>query len=215
MFPATGSRMTAANDSPSRPKSSSTASRSLKGKTAVSLAAPLVTPGLSGRPSVATPEPAGAHRRLRPGVGHPHHLDGGHRLAHELGQLYLELGRGAEGSPFAGRVFYGRDHGGMGVSEDERTVAHHVVHVRVAVHIEDARALAAFHEKRVAPDRPERPHRAVHATRHAAHSPLHKPGRAVHRDHLPGVYALTATLQTRELPPEHCSQCIIWARRRS
>src|SRR5918997_2933108 len=149
-------------------------------------------------------EPDGAHRRLRPGVGHPHHLDGRHRLAHELGQLYLELGRGAEGSPFASRVFYGRDHGGMGMSEDERTVAHHVVHVRVAVRVEDARALAAFHEKRVAPDRPERPHRAVHATRHAAHSPLHKPGRAVHRDHLPGVYTLTATLQTHELPPEHC-----------
>ena len=58
MLPATGSTMTAAISSPRRAKTSSTAIASLKGTVSVSAAVPAVTPGLSGRPSVATPEPA-------------------------------------------------------------------------------------------------------------------------------------------------------------
>src|SRR5215203_4380711 len=48
MFPATGSRITAAKSSPSLSNSSRTAPRSLYGRTAVSLAAPFVTSVLFG-----------------------------------------------------------------------------------------------------------------------------------------------------------------------
>ena len=61
MFPTTGSRITAATSSAA--SSRSTASRSLKGAVSVSATAPGVTPGESGRPSVATPEPAWTRRK--------------------------------------------------------------------------------------------------------------------------------------------------------
>ena len=57
MFPTTGSRITAAM-SPCSSNSAATASRSLNGAVSVSATAPGVTPGESGKPSVATPEPA-------------------------------------------------------------------------------------------------------------------------------------------------------------
>ncbi len=60
MLPAAASVMTAAISSPCAAKAASTAATSLYGSTIVSLAAAPVTPGESGRPSVATPEPAAA-----------------------------------------------------------------------------------------------------------------------------------------------------------
>src|SRR3712207_1099522 len=86
------------------------------------------------------------------------------------------------------------------MTEDEGTVAHHVVEVGVAVHVEDARSLAAFHEQRVSTDRAKRPHGAVHATRHQPDSPLHQPRRTVPGENRPRVYALSALLQMRQLP---------------
>jgi hypothetical protein len=60
MLPAAASVITAAMCSPSAAKAASTAATSLYGSTIVSLAAAPVTPGESGSPSVATPEPAAA-----------------------------------------------------------------------------------------------------------------------------------------------------------
>mmetsp|Transcript_13061 Transcript_13061/g.29669 ORF Transcript_13061/g.29669 Transcript_13061/m.29669 type:complete len:244 (+) Transcript_13061:280-1011(+) len=57
-LPTTGSRMTPAISSLFASKSALTDSRSLYLATSVLSAAPLVTPGESGRPSVITPEPA-------------------------------------------------------------------------------------------------------------------------------------------------------------
>jgi hypothetical protein len=62
MFPGTGSTRTAAISSPRLWKRSSTAARSLNATTSVSPTAAAVTPGESGRPRVATPEPAAASR---------------------------------------------------------------------------------------------------------------------------------------------------------
>ena len=60
MFPATGSTSTAATSEPRSANSASTAARSLNGATRVSATVAAVTPGESGSPSVATPEPAEA-----------------------------------------------------------------------------------------------------------------------------------------------------------
>lgn len=60
MLPAAASVMIAAMCCPSAANASSTARRSLYGSTMVSPAAAPVTPGESGRPKVATPEPAAA-----------------------------------------------------------------------------------------------------------------------------------------------------------
>lgn len=62
MLPAAASVMIAAMCGPSAAKASSTAVMSLYGSTMVSPAAAPVTPGESGRPRVATPEPAAASR---------------------------------------------------------------------------------------------------------------------------------------------------------
>ncbi len=58
MLAPTGSTRTAAIVFPAWRKVASTAPRSLKGTTSVSAAVPSVTPGESGSPSVATPDPA-------------------------------------------------------------------------------------------------------------------------------------------------------------
>ena len=60
MLPAAASVIIAAISAPSAAKAASTAAMSLYGSTIVSLAAAPVTPGESGRPRVATPEPAAA-----------------------------------------------------------------------------------------------------------------------------------------------------------
>ena len=60
MLPAAASLMTQAMSVPRSANTASTAATSLYGRTTVSAAAPVVTPGVSGRPRVATPEPAEA-----------------------------------------------------------------------------------------------------------------------------------------------------------
>jgi hypothetical protein len=58
MLAAIGSTMTAATSPRAASKQRSTLSRSLKVAESVSRAVPAVTPGLSGMPSVAAPDPA-------------------------------------------------------------------------------------------------------------------------------------------------------------
>jgi hypothetical protein len=60
MFAAAASVITAAMVSPRSAKVASTTARSLYGRTTVSAVAAAVTPGVSGRPRVATPDPAEA-----------------------------------------------------------------------------------------------------------------------------------------------------------
>ena len=60
MLPGLASVITQAISSPNLAKASSTAATSLYGSTIVSAAVAPVTPGVDGRPSVATPEPASA-----------------------------------------------------------------------------------------------------------------------------------------------------------
>ena len=58
MLPATGSTMTAAISPGAAAKQAATLSRSLNGAVSVSCAVARGTPGLSGTPKVAAPEPA-------------------------------------------------------------------------------------------------------------------------------------------------------------
>jgi hypothetical protein len=60
MLPAAASVMTQAMRGPSSANAASTASRSLYGSTTVSAVTCAGTPGVSGSPSVTTPEPASA-----------------------------------------------------------------------------------------------------------------------------------------------------------
>src|SRR5919112_537085 len=86
------------------------------------------------------------------------------------------------------------------MAKDEWTVAHDVIDVGVAVRVEDARTLAAFHEHGVASHGAERPNRAVDPSGETMHRPLHQTGGTIHRKRRSGVYALAATLQSLASP---------------
>ncbi len=63
------------------------------------------------------------------------------------------------------RLDHGLEHLRMGMPQDQRTPGEHQVHVAVAVHVHQPRALAPLHEARRAADTAERAHRAVDPAR--------------------------------------------------
>src|SRR5215210_1483451 len=158
---------------------------------------------------VSAGEPDGAHRRLRPRVGHPDCLYRRDGPAHQLSELDLEFRRGTEGRALSGHGLYCLDNLRECVPEHERTVAHHVVQIGIAVDVEDARTFTALHEQRISTDRSEGPHRAVHATRRLPDGPVHKPRRTISGELCPRVYAIFPALQTRQPPSQrHCLKSI-------
>ena len=107
-----------------------------------------------------------AHRRLGPGVDHPDHLDRGEAVGDLGGELDLALGGGAVGGAARGGGGDRLDDARVGVAEDQRAPGADPVDVGVAVGVEDAVALGAVDEDRVAADRAHRPDRRVDAARH-------------------------------------------------
>src|SRR5262249_21581343 len=92
-----------------------------------------------------------------------HHLDGGHGVDDELGELRLGLGGGAEGHAAAHRLLDGADDARVGVAEDQRPPRADVVEVLVAVEVVEVRPVAAGDEQRLAADGAERAGGAVDA----------------------------------------------------
>ena len=110
-----------------------------------------------------TREAQGAHDGLGAGVHEAHHLQARHHAAHELGEVGLAGNGGAKGQP----ARRGRDHGladrWMVVPQDERAPRVDVVHVVVAVDVNDVRPLAASDERRLEAHALVGAHRAVDA----------------------------------------------------
>ena len=110
-------------------------------------------------------QPDRAHRGLGARRGHAQHVDAGHPLGDQLGQLHLAGGRGAVGRAQAGGLGHRRDHVRVRVPEDQRAPGADVVHVDVAVDVGDLGAVGALDEDRIAPDRAHRAHRRVDPSR--------------------------------------------------
>ena len=94
-------------------------------------------------------EAQGAHDGLGAGVHEAHHLQARHHAAHEPGEVSLTSHGRSEGQSARG----GRDHGlanrGVVVPQDERAPRVDVVHVVVAVDVDDVRPLATSDERRL------------------------------------------------------------------
>ena len=87
-------------------------------------------------------EPDRAHRCLGAGVHKTHDLDRRHCIDDCLRQFALRLSGHAEARAAGGCVGDGFEDGRLRMSEDERAVAHHVVHVTVAIDVVDERAVS-------------------------------------------------------------------------
>jgi hypothetical protein len=116
--------------------------------------------------SRAARETERGHRRLRPAVDHPHHLDRGDSVNDLLGHLYLKLGRRAVARPapqgFVERV----NHLRRSVAQNHRPPRADVINVGAPLDIGHRRAPRAGDEARRAADAPKRTHRRVDAPRH-------------------------------------------------
>ena len=109
-----------------------------------------------------------AHRGLGPRADEPHHVHRWEGRHHALRQLELELRRRAERGAAARRLDHGLEDLRMGMPQDQRPPGEHQVHVAVAVHVHQPRALAPLHETRRAADTAERTHGAVDPARNDA-----------------------------------------------
>ena len=108
-------------------------------------------------------EPQRAHRRLRAGRRHPHHLDRRDAL-HDLGgERDLAGRRGAIARAERRRLLHRTHDLRVRVTVDQRTPRADVVDVAVAVHVDQLAALAARDEQRVSADRAHRAHGRVDA----------------------------------------------------
>ncbi len=95
------------------------------------------------------------HRRLGTRRSEPEHLQSGDTATELLGEDDLGLGRCAIArSPGRGGGDCGR-HCRVGVTEDARPIALHVVDVAIALDVPDIRAFGPLHEIRRAPHRAE------------------------------------------------------------
>ncbi len=104
----------------------------------------------------------GGERRLGAGRGEAHLLHRRHALTDELGQLDLTCVRRSEAGAELGGGGDRLDDGWMGVAEDERAPAAHVVHVAMSVHVGEPGAATLAKEDRRAAHAPKRPDRRVH-----------------------------------------------------
>ena len=119
----------------------------------------------------AARHPDGRHRRLGAGRDEPHLLDRRHGRGHDLGDLDLALGRGAEARAVVERLDDRRADARMGMAQDHRPPRADVVDVVVAVDVVEVGPLGPGDERRLAADGAERPRRAVHAAGNHAVGP--------------------------------------------
>ena len=107
-----------------------------------------------------------AHRGFRAGVDEPHHLDGRHETDDALGEAHFHLGRRPERRAAARRLRDLPNYERGRVTEEKRSVRHHVVDPRDAVGVGQPRAASSGDEKRLAAHRRERSNRRRNPSRH-------------------------------------------------
>ena len=105
----------------------------------------------------------GAHCRLGAAGYEPHHRHVRHALADQYAELNLQLGRHTERGPALHRLLERVKDDRRCVAKDQRTPGENEVDVFLAVHIPDARALAACGDHRLATDAMKCSHRRIHS----------------------------------------------------
>ena len=129
-------------------------------------------PGLAGS---GPGDPDGRGCGLGAGIHHSHHLDRGHQLGDELGQLDLLCGRNSKGGPFTG-CFLDRSHDRrLGMTQDQRPPRGDEIDQGLSVDRGDVGARGRGNEGRSASDGFEGANRRVDSSRHHLDCPL-KPG---------------------------------------
>ncbi len=125
-------------------------------------------------------QPDRGHRGLGARIDAPQHLEGGHTLAYQLGELDLRGARRAVGPASPRGVANRRQDGRVRMAQNQRPPRADVVDVRLAVGIGEPATLGPGHEKGRPAHRPERPHRGVHAPGQHLFRPLEQLLRAGH-----------------------------------
>ena len=74
----------------------------------------------------------------------------------------------AETGPLPCRALHRRDNFWMGMAQNGRPPSSDIIHVLIAIHVEDMRSLRALGKKRLAAHGAEGPHRRIHAARDVA-----------------------------------------------
>ena len=105
----------------------------------------------------------GGHRRLRARIDQAHHLHVRAGEADLFGEQRLRARGRAEAQPARSRRLHRRHHGGMGVAEDQRAPAHHIIGIDVTVCVEDPIPFAAVDEQGVTSHRAEGAHGGIDA----------------------------------------------------
>ena len=107
-------------------------------------------------------EPDRRHRRFGAGRDESHHLEPLNPARHLFGDPHLVLGGSAIARAAGSGIPNRRDDVGMGMTEDRRAVALHIVDVAATLDVVDEWAVRSFDEVRRPADRAEGPHRRVH-----------------------------------------------------
>ena len=111
-------------------------------------------------------QPDRTHRRFRPAVHESHHFHRGQRRGDHRRQLRLGLCRRAVAGAAAHGFRKCRHHALVGMSDNHRPVASHVIDISILIDIRDDASLRLFDEQRHPPDRLKRAHRRRHPARH-------------------------------------------------
>ena len=109
----------------------------------------------------ATGQTDGGHHRLCARVDHTHHLDVGHQVDHQLGDLHLPAGGSAEGQAVFDGLLHRLPDDGMVVAQDHGAPGAHVVDILPAVLVPDEGAVGPGNEAGSHTHRTVGPHRGV------------------------------------------------------
>src|SRR5699024_3959237 len=91
-----------------------------------------------------TGQTQGGHHRLGAGVDHAHHFQPGHHLHHQLGDLHLPGGGGAEAQAVHHGFFHRFPNDGVVVAQNHGAPGTHIVNVAAALYIIDGAALRSL-----------------------------------------------------------------------
>ena len=116
-------------------------------------------------PGVAARQTQRAHRRLRAGGDHAHHLHRWDQLADQRRHLSFQLRRHAKGRAVFKSLLDRSHNRWMAVSQDQRTPGADHIHIGLTVDVDDVGTFAVLHEDRCLADSLEGAHWAVDAAR--------------------------------------------------
>ena len=123
----------------------------------------------------------GGHHRLGARVDHAHHLDVGHQVDHQLGDLHLPAGGSAEGQAVLDGLLHRLPDHRVVMAQDHGTPGAHIVNILPAVLVPDEGAVGPGDEAGGHAHRPVGPHRGVDSAGQDLHGLLKQFFRASHQ----------------------------------